>query len=268
MTLSISTRLAYEFATPTDFLLQIEAAVIPEQRLSNTRLTTTPSEYFTRVSAQDDVGDRIWMRHEGPFEINYAADVAIERMIAPIEDLPMVAPHDLPAETVQYLMDSRYCPATHFQHFIDTEFAHETGGARIAAMRDWIAASFSYEAGSSNSDTTAIESFVERRGVCRDYAHTLIAFARAAAIPARFASVYAPDVTPMDFHAVAEVFLADPTVDAPGAGSWHLVDPTGMAKPEDIAKIAIGRDAADCSFITFYGSAELVAKDIAVTRTG
>lgn len=246
MTLSISTRLAYEFATPTDFLLQIEAAVIPEQRLSNTRLTTTPSEYFTRVSAQDDVGDRIWMRHEGPFEINYAADVAIERMIAPIEDLPMVAPHDLPAETVQYLMDSRYCPATHFQHFIDTEFAHETGGARIAA----------------------IESFVERRGVCRDYAHTLIAFARAAAIPARFASVYAPDVTPMDFHAVAEVFLADPTVDAPGAGSWHLVDPTGMARPEDIAKIAIGRDAADCSFITFYGSAELVAKDIAVTRTG
>jgi hypothetical protein len=63
--------------------------------------------------------------------------------------------------------------------------------------------------------------FVERRGVCRDYAHVMIALARAAHIPARMASAYALGVEPQDFHAVAEIYLA---------GDWHPVDATGMAR--------------------------------------
>ena len=81
--------------------------------------------------------------------------------------------------------------------------------------------------------------------------------------PARFASVYAPDVTPQDFHAVAEVFLADPTCEG---GAWHLVDATGMASAGEIAKIGIGRDAADVSFLTSYGLAEFKDKTISVLR--
>ena len=76
-------------------------------------------------------------------------------------------------------------------------------------MRDWIAGNFSYEPVSTTS-TTALDSFVERRGICRDYAHVLVTLARASAIPARYVSCYAPGVDPPDFHAVAEVFLADP----------------------------------------------------------
>ena len=129
------------------------------------------------------------------------------------------------------------------------------------AMRDWIAENFTYAPGSSHSATTALESFVERRGVCRDYAHVLITLARASAIPARYASVYAPNVSPQDFHAVAEVFLADPT--GPG-GTWHLVDATGMAQAGEMAKIGIGRDAADVSFLSSYGSLEIACKTIAV----
>lgn len=263
MAISISTRLDYEFASPTDFLLQIEAAAIPEQNIQAGKLTTTPTEHFSRVPAQDLIGERIWLRHEGSFTAEYVGQVEIRRMLGGIETMAMVPPHQLPGETVQYLMDSRYCPASRLQEFVGAEFSGVSGGALVAAMRDWIARHYRYAPGSSDSRTTALDSFVERRGVCRDYAHSLIAMARAAAIPARFVSGYAPDVKPQDFHAIAEVFLAAP--DGQG-GAWHLIDATGMAQASEIAKIAVGRDAADCSFLTCYGPAELKNKQISVQR--
>ncbi|MET0179657.1 MAG: transglutaminase family protein [Novosphingobium sp.] len=255
MTLSISARVEYEFPSPTDFLLQLEAAAIPEQVVSETSLTCTPTEHYAPVPAQDMIGTRTWLRHQGAFVAEYHAKVRIERMLAPIKDMTAVPTHLLPGETVQYLMDSRYCPADRFQSFVCAEFGQLCGGPQILAMRDWIADHFTYAAGSSDSNTTALDSFVERRGVCRDFAHMMITLARAAAIPARFASVYAPKVQPQDFHAVAEVFLGQPNGDGSDGGAWHLVDATGMAEPGDIAKIGIGRDAADASFLTSYGQA-------------
>ena len=94
-------------------------------------------------------------------------------------------------------------------------------------MRDWIGDQFHLRARARTTPTTALDSFVERRGICRDYAHVLISFARASTIPARYVSCYAPGVDPPDFHAVAEVFLADPTIAR--RRRWHLVDATGMA---------------------------------------
>ncbi|MEL6737503.1 MAG: transglutaminase domain-containing protein, partial [Pseudomonadota bacterium] len=75
--------------------------------------------------------------------------------------------------------------------------------------------------------------------------------ARASAIPARYVACYAPGVTPQDFHAVAQVFLADPA--SVYHGHWHLVDATGMADLEHAAIIGIGRDAGDVSFLTSFG---------------
>ena len=70
---------------------------------------------------------------------------------------------------------------------------------------------------------------------------------------------------PPDFHAVAEVFLADPSV--PDGGAWHLVDATGMADPADTVKIGVGRDAADVSFMTVFGEASFDAKEVSATKT-
>jgi transglutaminase-like putative cysteine protease len=243
MKLSIRTRLDYQFAQPADVLLQFEAAAIPEQSVdwSHTHVTGTD---FARVPAQDGIGDRIWIRAEGRMAVEYDAHVTINRILRDARALPHMDPRELPGEAVQYLMPSRYCPADHFHTFVETEFDGLKGGALVMAMRDWIADNFTYVSGVSNSDTTALDSFVRRQGVCRDYAHVLITLARAAAIPARMASVYAPNVTPPDFHAVAEIFLA---------GEWHLIDATGMATEAEMAKIGVGRDAADVSFMTAYG---------------
>ena len=109
----------------------------------------------------------------------------------------------------------------------------------------------------ATSSTTAVDTFLERKGICRDYAHAMIALARASQIPARIASVYAPDVDPSDFHAVAEVWLG---------GAWHLVDATGMATPGSMARIGVGRDAADISFMTVFGVARLNTQIVSVTR--
>ena len=263
MTLTIASHIRYNFPEPTDFLLQIEPAIIPEQRVDGW-FSCTPTEHFSRVAAQDGIGERIWLRHQGEFEARYNAKVEVDRLLAPIESLDVVPTHLLPGETVQYLMDSRYCPADRFQSFVGAEFGGLEGGELVLAMRDWISAHFTYAQGST-SITTALDTFVERRGVCRDYAHMLITLARAAAIPARFVSVYAPRVFPQDFHAVAEVFLADPTQTDEIGGAWHMIDATGMAEPAEIAKIGIGRDAADVSFLTSYGYADFLDKRIEVT---
>lgn len=255
MQIAINAELQYQFAEPTDALLQVEAAIIPEQRVLSAHIDVTPAHHFARVQGHDAIGERIWIRTHGDLRVSYSATVAIERLTADCRPLLAVPPHMLPSETVEYLFPSRYCPSDQFEALVDEEFAGLEGGARVEAIRDWIESRFTYLSGSSDSSTTALESYVQRQGVCRDFAHVMIALVRASGIPARFVSVYALGVEPQDFHAVAEVFLD---------GTWYLFDPTGMAKPSEMAKIGVGRDAADVSFLTSYGRAEFVGQTVLV----
>jgi transglutaminase-like putative cysteine protease len=258
MTLSIHTTLEYQFAHPTDVLLHLEAAMIPEQVVSSAHIAISPVEHFARVPGQDLIGDRIWLRLDGRLSVDYTATVAPQRLIADWAQLPAVPPHLLPGETVQYMLPSRYCPSDKFETLVEAEFGGTCGGARIAAIRDWIAGAVTYCSGASTAATDAMDTYVTREGVCRDFAHVLVALARASTIPARFVSVYAPDVEPQDFHAVAEVFLD---------GAWHLVDPTDMAQAAEMVKIGVGRDAADVSFLTSYGQAAMITQKVEVSRS-
>lgn len=259
MKLAVHAALDYAFPEPTDVLLQLEAAAIPEQQIEDAHLGLSPTEHFARVVGHDGIGERIWLRLQGRLTVDYTATVDIRRLCGDLAALPATPLHLLPGETVEYLLPSRYCPSDQFQSFVEAEFAGTGGGARVQAIRDWIARHFAYRAGTSNASTTALESFVMRQGVCRDFAHVMIALARASAIPARIASVYALGVEPQDFHAVPEVFLD---------GAWYLTDPTGMADPASMAKIGVGRDAADVSFLTSYGDADLHGQSVEVRAVG
>lgn len=262
MPIDIAAHFTFTLERPSDVLLQFEAAAIPEQTILSHETLLGASQHMARVPAQDSVGERIWLRIEGEFRVDYTASVQVDRLLSDCTKLQRLEPHQLPGEAVEYLFDSRYVQADKLQSFVQDEFGQLNGGARIVAMRDWVAENFVYTPGSSTSDTTAIDTFVERRGICRDYAHVMVALARASGIPARFVSCYAPGVDPPDFHAVAEVFLADPTT--PGGGAWHIVDATGMADPEHTVKIGIGRDAADVSFMTVFGMAQFGDKQVSV----
>ncbi len=264
MTIKIDLTFSYTADEPADVLLQFEAADIPEQDIVSCETTFAANDHCARVPAQDNIGERIWIRSEGRFDITYSAEVMVQRLLTDLAPLHRIEPHDLPGETVKYLFDSRYCQSDRLQSFVNDEFGELSGGERIVAMHDWVAAHFSYVPGASTAATTAVDSFVERRGICRDYAHVMVALARASAIPARFVSCFAPGVTPPDFHAVAEVFLQDRTT--PGGGAWYLVDATGMAHAEDIVKIGVGRDAADVSFMTSFGPTWFLEKSVEVKQ--
>ncbi len=257
MILKLNVTLHYRLSEPMDLLLQIEAADFADQRVRSAEIWTSDVAHFSRVTADDGIGERIWIHAEGDFSCTYLAEIAVDRPALDISALSQTPLHLLPGETIRHLMPSHYCPSEQFHAFVDAEFGNLAGGARIAAMRDWIESAFSYVPGSSHAQTTALDSFAQRQGVCRDFAHVLVTLARASSIPARFVSVYAPDVTPQDFHAVAEVYLE---------GSWHLIDPTGMAGADTMARIGVGSDASNVAFLTSFGSMELINQSVSVTR--
>ncbi len=256
MILDIAVRLDYALDTATTLLLQIEAAALPDQRIHAASIDVPGALSFARVPAEETIGERCWIQADARFQCTYTSRIEISRPETDLAALPQAPLHELPGDTVRYLMDSRFIPAEKFHHFVEAEFAHLTGGARIAALRDWVEGHLAYTAGASTAETTAVDTFVTRQGVCRDYAHVLIGLARASGVPARICSAYAPGVDPQDFHAVAEVWLG---------GAWHLVDPTGMARPEQIARVGVGRDAADIPFLMVFGTSLLTEQSVAVT---
>lgn len=256
MKLQIAVDMHYAVDATTDLILQIEVPDFADQRVIHETFNTSSTLQSAKRTAEEGVGERRLLRVDRDFQCTYTSHVEVDRPALDISQLPSVPLHLLPSDAIRYLMPSRYCPSDELQNFVAAEFGSSDGGARIADMRDWIFESFEYVPGISNAQTTALDSFVQRQGVCRDYAHVMIALSRAAAIPARFASVYAPHVTPPDFHAVAEVYLD---------GTWHLVDATGMAAANQIARIGVGMDAAEVSFLSSFGQIGLRNQSVAVT---
>jgi transglutaminase-like putative cysteine protease len=227
------------------------------QKCRETRLMFDSQSTHQEITGEDGIGTRRWVQAGPMFECRYETKVEVTRPAVDLMVLTESPRMQIPSDVIQYLMPSRYCQSEQFLDFVSNEFGTLTGGPLVAAMRDWIAGNFTYDASKSFSGTTAADSFASQAGVCRDFAHVLIAFARAAGIPSRFVSVYAPDVVPQDFHAVAEVYLM---------GAWHIVDATGMAKAEEIVRICVGRDAADASFMTSYGWVEMQEQSVEVRR--
>jgi transglutaminase-like putative cysteine protease len=248
--------LHYAVQAPTDIILHIEVPDRADQRIISEQLVLSEALHSTSVPAEMGFGNRRLLHIESDLECHYTTRVAIDRPLVDIAPLPALPPHRLPDHALRYLMPSRYCQSDELQSFVDAEFGGSAGGERIACIRDWVFERFRYSAASSNQHTTAVDSLVHGEGVCRDFAHVLIALARASSIPARFVSGYAPYVTPPDFHAVAEVYLDH---------AWHLVDATGMAASNQVAKIGLGLDAAEVAFLASFEPITLQKQTVEVS---
>ena len=255
MRLFIDVLLDYALPAPADVLLQVEVAAMADQRVIAESLVVGSPEALRTQPGEEAIGQRCWALGNERIDARYTATIDIVRPQVTLDALTIAAPRDLPALVSPYLLPSRYVESDLFEAFTRRQFGHLSGGAKVLAMRDWIMREMSYVSGASDGTTTAADSFVRREGVCRDYAHLMAAFARAALIPARLVSVYAPKVEPPDFHAVVEVWLGD---------SWHLIDATGMADAQNMARIAVGRDATDIAFMTIFGSAILLEQRVVV----
>jgi transglutaminase-like putative cysteine protease len=150
-----------------------------------------------------------------------------------------------PAEWAAALRPSRYCPSDQLEGFATAEFDRTRPRADlVAAVADWVHRRLVYTSGSSRPVDTAVDTLLSGQGVCRDYAHLTVTLLRALEIPARLVAVYAPGLSPMDFHAVVEADID---------GTWCVVDATRLAPTRSLVRICSGRDAADTAFLSLFG---------------
>lgn len=162
---------------------------------------------------------------------------------------PQQAVADEPAPTttdlLTYLRPSRYAESDRLLPTARALFAGTEGLELLDAVGEYVFTQLAYVPGASRFTDGAVETQLARRGVCRDYAHLVVALLRGLDVPARCVAVYAPGLTPMDFHAVAEAWVD---------GNWHVVDATRLAPRQSLMRIATGRDAADNAFLSTYGA--------------
>ena len=248
----IDCTLSYRVDGPSDFLFQVHALHGMDQQVLTESLVVTP-DMPMHVYADPNVAHRFMRLHAeaGEFELHYRARV--RRELPQIDlDAALMPIAELPDELLHNLMPTRYCESDHLSRAAQKLFGGPgSGHARVQAISDWIHANVEYLLGSSQATTTALDVFVQRAGVCRDFAHLAITFCRALNIPARLVVGYARfDEPPPDFHAVFEAYIG---------GRWVMFDPTRMAPLDELIRIATGRDAKDVAFATIFGPATMLA---------
>lgn len=163
----------------------------------------------------------------------------------------------LPPETLQFLLGSRYCETDRLSDEAWRLFKHTPlGWQRVQAICDFVHHHIGFGYPHASAMRTAADAYAERRGVCRDFAHLAITFCRCLNIPARYCTGYISDIglpppyEPMDFAAWMEVYLG---------GEWHAFDPRNNAPRVGRILIAYGRDAADVPLTHIFGPSTLAA---------
>jgi len=184
-------------------------------------------EHGTRLHTAAAVGP-------GRLEVTYSASISGRAAPAPVS----------PIDLIRYTRPSRYCESDRLAPFARAEFATLEGLDLVQAVSSWVGTRIVYISGSSRPTDGAVATLLAGQGVCRDFAHLVVAILRGCDLPARLASVYAPGLQPMDFHAVAEAYVD---------GAWRVVDATCLAPRTAMVRIATGRDAADTAFLSTVG---------------
>jgi transglutaminase-like putative cysteine protease len=235
---SVACRMEVDVTGPADVYLSValaaDAAIVDE----HLRVTLDGDE-LAMHELRDDHGARMHGATglgPGQLQIEYRASSTGRAAPAPVAEI----------DPVRYLRPSRYCESDRLSAFARAEFGGLSGLPLLEGVSSWVGMRVAYIAGSSRSTDGAVNTLLSRQGVCRDFAHLVIAMLRACDMPARLVSVYAPGLQPMDFHAVAEALVDR---------EWLVADATTLAPRAAMLRIATGRDAADTAFLTSFGEA-------------
>jgi len=158
---------------------------------------------------------------------------------------------ELPSETLLFLLASRYCEVDRLMEIAWSLFGSAPEGwGRVQAVCNWVHSHIRFDYQAARPTKTAYEVFVERAGVCRDFAHLAITLCRCLCIPARYATGYLGDIGvppvpfPMDFSGWFEVYLG---------GQWYTFDARHNVPRIGRVLMARGRDAADVAMTTSFG---------------
>ncbi len=246
--------------TPLMLMLSVHPSRVPDLRGPHQLMFDPPvaaSDYTdgfgnvcTRVVAQPGL-----LRVTNQFTI---ADTGEPDIYVP--DAEQHAVEDLPAEVLVFLLGSRYCETDRLSDIAWSLFGQvRPGWARVQAIVEYVhdRISFGYEY--ARSTRTAHDAFMERQGVCRDFAHLAVALCRCMNIPARYCTGYLGDIgvpasdDPMDFSAWFDVYLG---------GAWYTFDARHNRRRVGRILMARGRDATDVAISTAFGSAWLAGFEV------
>lgn len=251
MRLHYTVDLSYQVEAPgADFIFNIQAARTRQQRVVNERLDV--GRGAVAQTHTDATTQARYLRLQcgaTALRVQYEATVDITHHQAQPRQLAEAPVASLPAQVLTYLYPSRYCESDRLQGFAVRQFGHlPQGYARVMAIRDWVNHHVAFRSNSSSGTTSACDTLAAAQGVCRDFAHLMIALCRALNIPARFSTGLDygadPALGPPDFHAYVEAWLGD---------RWFMFDPSGTALPMGFVRIATSHDAADAAFATLFG---------------
>jgi transglutaminase-like putative cysteine protease len=252
----VACHLEFELATAAVLALQVAAASSAGQVLDE-RLDVTVDGAETALPVAEVAGYRGGRMHVvhadvGRLAISYDASIRPEETpTAPMATEEVV----IDGEAIAALRQSRYCPSDAMAGFAAVELSSLEGGPALAhSVAAWVFERLAYLPCSSDTLDTAVDTLLAGAGSCRDFSHLTITLCRALGVPARLVAVYAPGLSPMDFHAVVEARR--------GTG-WEILDPTRLAPRSSLTRIATGRDAADTAFATtLRGEVQLLSSEV------
>lgn len=252
----VGCELQYLLSTPSTLIFNVAVVESAAQKIIEEKLVFAPALKPDEMT--DHAGNRFHRLTAGEGELKLSYHALVEHTATQTEEfIPEVPVEQLPADVISYLYPSRYCPSDKFARVAERTFGHLTPGAsRVTAVCNWIYDNVEYQRGNTDEHTSAMETLVERVGVCRDFAHLGITLCRTLNIPARFVSAYAYQLDPPDFHACFEAYLG---------GKWYVFDATRLAPPAGFVRIGVGRDAADTSFASIFGAAEMTEMSVSIT---
>jgi transglutaminase-like putative cysteine protease len=243
--------LRYQVNSPgSDFIFNVQAARTARQLVLSESLHVNQNVPLQEYCDPSTSGRFLRLRAaSGELALRYSALVELRPLCeAPAAIAESWIP-SLPGEVLPYLFASRYCESDLLAPVAMSHFGGQWQGyGRVQAICDWVTRHVKFTSGSSCSTTSASQTLASGHGVCRDFAHLMIAMCRALNIPARFVTGLDygadPALGPTDFHAYVECYLG---------GRWYIFDPSGTAIPMGFIRLTSGRDAADCAYASIFG---------------
>jgi transglutaminase-like putative cysteine protease len=253
MQLRVGCELIYRCAQPTPMILTLSVHYTrAPDMVRPDHLVTRPSLPIRQY--RDGFGNWCSRVVAPPGLTTFTVDAVINDAGRPDPFAPgarEVPVHDLPEETLVFLLGSRYCETDRLSEVAWNLFGQiPPGWGRVQAICDYVNRHIVFGYEHAHSTKTAWDALMTGRGVCRDFAHLAIAFCRCMNIPARYCTGYLGDIglpppyAPMDFAGWFEAYLD---------GTWYTFDPRNNTPRLGRVLIARGRDAADVAISTTFG---------------
>lgn len=256
MRIRVGCQFTYASVGPTPTVWQVRPRPEGPHRLESGTFTVTPATPISSyLDSYGNLCDRLTLP-EGASTVFFDAVLEAPDGVDEADEDALQQPlEDLPDDTMMFLLPSRFCLSDLlYDQGWDLFGATDPGYRRAQAVSDWVHDHVRYDGSVSSPTVTSADVLANGAGVCRDFAHTAVAFLRALNMPARYVVGYLPDIgvpdpgMPMDFCAWLEVYLG---------GRWFTFDPRNNTRRTGRIVIGRGRDALDVAMVTSYGAAVL-----------